>query len=391
MSNERKIPRKRPNRAIAAAAAALLSITMLGSGPSYGAPVQDDAKAETFKAVAVDYSQLTGFLRQIVMDVGKPDRVAPSRPIPPAGTRLYPGNKKITRAEANRVFYHLLMNDRIAPLSGLRESLESVPDVIDFKALSGDERLAYWLNLRNLAVMELVAEVYPIKNAQKHVEKHLDDPRLTVAGEPMSIRDIENHVIAKWDDPLVVYGFYRGHIGSPNMRPDAYTGATVWDDLDDNAREFAGSLRGLQFKKSRVTVSEFYGSVSHAFPDFTADLSRHMVDYLPYDLVPRVANAATIYPTIEDGFVADLYDGRMTNMDGFDNNVAALIGNGNNAQWVNFIANRQTKAAGVNLPVQVIELMTEITKRNKRRAKKGRVQIDNLSEGEVSETEEDQR
>ena len=334
----------------------------------------------------VAYDDYNIFLSQLVLDVGMPDRIVGGRPSPGSGTKMIKGNKKKTRSEANRLFYHNIKDQGYVAITAMRKSLEAVTGTEEFDLLSPNERLAFWLNLRNLAVIELVGENYPVKNAQKLVDRAMEDKRLTVRGEPWSIQDIEVHVLTNWSNRLVIYGFHRGHIGSPNIRRRAYTGASVWKELRENAEEFTYSLRGIQFKRDTAFVSQFYASVAYAFEDFEKDLRVHLRPLLSLNLRAKLDETKRIKARIRDSTVADLYAGRTANVERATGaGRAALVSGMNvNGALASAIWAKSAQGRSTTWPAHVQDLVRELSKRNfRRRLQGGTVTIERVESDRV--------
>jgi len=199
-------------------------------------------------------------------------------------------------------------------------ALQSLPDQVPLARVHTDERLAFWLNLRNLTVYEAILNEYPIGRRERFWKKLRKDKRLTVEGKAMSIGDIEEHVKATWKSPYVMYAFYNGTIGGPNLRIRAFTRTNVWEYLDRNAREFIGSLRGVQFDDNVAKVSTLYKTHADLFPNFDADLRTHMVEVANPKMAERIRQTDTFKTTVKDWYLADLYSGT------FGTGSAAMVG-----------------------------------------------------------------
>lgn len=332
----------------------------------------------------VDYTAWTMFLRQTVLEVGRSDRRPPLRPIAKTGSRIYRGNMKRTRNESNRLFYHSISAVGMEYLVALRQSMEALTELKDFETMSENEALAFWLNLHNIAVVELVAKNYPLKESQKLVEAHLDEPTLRVFGQAWSIRQLENHVVETWRNPLVVYGFHRGHIGSPNIRREAFTGDTVWDALKDNAGEFVTSLRGVQFWGSSVRVSSFYKNFEGEFSDLGGGLKTHLLKYAAPKMISDIRSGRRVKAVIEDGTVNDLYSGVTSGSSAVNDNPSALVfsqrlSRTESPRILDFFTTATSKSTnGINLPGHARNLVEAVFKRKERQRQEGLVGVEEL-------------
>lgn len=135
--------------------------------------------------------------------------------------------------------------------------------------LSGDDQLAYWLNLRNALVLAHLSE----SGGRANMKKDRGEGQapgaawtaktVTIDGVALSIDDIERGVIlANWKDPRVVYGLYQGTAGGPPAERKAFRGETVWDELTAVGRKYMTSY-GFELTKKSAEVSaifDWYGA-----------------------------------------------------------------------------------------------------------------------------------
>ena len=106
---------------------------------------------------------------------------------------------------------------------------------------------------------------------------------------------------------MILYGLYQGNVGGPNIRKRAYTGADVYRALTNNAIEFINSNRGTYSKDEKIfRVSSLYERNKIFFPDFNADLSRHLLAFLEGDEKIELKSASKIKADIDDWTVTDL-------------------------------------------------------------------------------------
>ena len=263
----------------------------------------------------IDFTAWSDVLGDIVLRVPPSTREpARGRPVQ-TGTRIFRGNATRYRYEANRVVYHLMDEPYEQAVHEFRVAMEALPSRIDFASLNRDQQLAYWLNLYNATVIENILARYP--------ETHIDRTRaagtseglfdakiLNVSGVPLSLNDIRLNIVYRlWDDPRVMYGFHSGTIGSPSILRSAFTGRTVWDQLDRNAAEFINSLRGVELARDTVRVSSLYSEGAHFFPDYDADLRQHLATYANAATTAELDNNLPIQADVETWLIADMTNG----------------------------------------------------------------------------------
>jgi len=63
--------------------------------------------------------------------------------------------------------FSFLDSDVIASFTEYRQDLERTADIVDIQALSRNEQLAYWINLHNVALIEQIANAWPVRQPRE--------------------------------------------------------------------------------------------------------------------------------------------------------------------------------------------------------------------------------
>ena len=346
----------------AATALSVLAGTTMGMAASTVLPTEYREGAKS----RITYDDLNYLLEKTVLPLGRSEHRAAPRPDAELGTRFIRDNPEPSRLEGNRVMYHFIHTDeQHALVREVRDGLLAVPAKANFASLPRNEQLAYWFNLHNAIVLAEIAERYPTTDIERLYgdcaagsDAFACERRFDWAGQMISLMDIRDHVFANWRDPLVMYGFFNGAIGGPNIRTNAYEGDTVWADLESNAVDFINSVRGTRMQGSRkMRVSTYYEEAANFFPDFQADLMNHIRTYARGEFATDLMTVEELRPTIDDWHIADLYNGK---------------GAGPGASNV-VTANPLQK-----FPRHVVNLLNGVTERNLRR--RGEVVIEEMQQ-----------
>ncbi len=327
-------------------------------------------------SITIDYSDWTAVLKESVLPTGRSDRRPSFSVNSQSGTRIktVSNGSRLTRLEANRVFFHALEKKHMVYLRKLRASLERLPSEIPLTDLSDNEQLAYWLNLHNVTVYLMVAEIYPVTRLKNFVREGWPKKRLTIEGKAWSLADIERYVVARWKDPRVIYGFYNGAIGGPNLRREAYSGDTVWASLEKNGMEFVNSLRGLNFRGNTAKASTLFSLLRPIFTDFDTELVRHLEPYADPQVLKRLEQVRRITTDVTDWAIADIYNGRMARgTPSAGNSAAFVIGLGEDAQQLGGKVRSLSR-----FPPHVQKLLLDINTRNLKRKRKGKVTVEEI-------------
>lgn len=327
----------------------------------------------------IDYSDLDYVLSRAVLNMGPSTHKRAGRVQRDSMTRMYGGSRTASRHEGNRVAFHLFRDEHRAVVRAIRNDLLAVPTQLSIEELSRNQQLAYFLNLHNSIVLYKVAEEYPVTNLEPFFDRSdpnsfINERRFRWGTQTISIADIQDHILSNWQDPLVIYGFYMGAVGTPTVREDAFTGDQVYDQLRENARDFVNSVRGTQIWDGDLRVASYYRRMGSVFPNFEDDVLRHIKEYARDKFALRLLAVNTVEPRIDDWNIADLYNGHMH---------AAGRSNARLVQDVNGAILQQT-----DLPLHVRQTLKDRAKNFMRF--RGEVEIEELDAGEVEEDEDEE-
>jgi len=118
---------------------------------------------------------------------------------------------------------------------------------VDPATLDDEERLAFWLNVYNAFTIQLVAqrgEQTSIRNINKtfgvlRLKGPWSDPFVRAAGRTLTLDDIMHNILRKeFSEPRIHFAVNYAAVGSPVLRSEAYRGAVLEAQLDDQGRRF---------------------------------------------------------------------------------------------------------------------------------------------------------
>jgi hypothetical protein len=122
-------------------------------------------------------------------------------------------------------------------LAAYRDSLQA----IDPDGLTRDHALAYWVNLYNAGALDLAAEAAGAGDSSVlRVAGGFRRPWTVIAGEDLSLDDIEHGKIRRFGDPRIHGGLVCGSASCPTLRYEPFSGDTIDDQLEDQMRTFLG-------------------------------------------------------------------------------------------------------------------------------------------------------
>jgi hypothetical protein len=141
------------------------------------------------------------------------------------------------------VYYAALRIER-ANLDRFVASLERADTWVS-KASEEDGR-AFWINAYNALVLRTVINAYPIKGKGEgypavsvaQVPGAFDRIKHRVAGQTLTLDEMEKTVIAGFGDPRMLLALGRGALGGGRLRSEPYRGARLETQLDEAVKEF---------------------------------------------------------------------------------------------------------------------------------------------------------
>lgn len=322
---------------------------------------------ETTSNARMDYEMLDAALENTVFRMGLSARRHMSRPEAKLGSRIVTGHTSPYRLEGSRVMFSFLSDSYIDQLQDYREDLEAIANRVDISRLDKKEQLAFWFNLHNVAVIEQIAKQYPTTYPHKiKIDGELLDEAkfITIRGVKMSPKDIRTKIVyPNWENPLVIYGFFHGNIGSPALQNYAYTRDNVSTVLSFQAREFVNSLRGFNYGGSTRRVSKHYDEARpFYFTNWDKDITSHLLKYAREEVAEDIRKPVPISLDRYDYVIADM-------MAGDRQRVASA------ATWVG--------GASPSLPAEMTRLLSEVeekrnTLRERGQIRTGRVIIEDI-------------
>jgi hypothetical protein len=198
---------------------------------------------------------------------------AAAQPAPPpfdqthAAWNALLGDAVVVAADGNasRVRYALLARRRAA----LKAYLDSISRVgaDDFAHWPKPERMAFLINAYNALVVDKVLTRYPdidsIRDFGRIFGNPFQDRFFVLLGKRASLDDIENQMLRKpgqYDDVRVHFALNCASIGCPMLRPEAYVGARLDSQLEDQVRRFLSDRSRNRFdaRRDRLEVSKLF-------------------------------------------------------------------------------------------------------------------------------------
>jgi hypothetical protein len=140
------------------------------------------------------------------------------------------------------VYYRALKLER-----GKLDSYLNQLGAVNVASLSRDGQLAFWLNAYNALVLRTVIDRYPIQGRSPDYPLHsvrqvpgaFDRMPHRLAGQSLTLDDIEQKILPEFHDPRVYFALGRGAVGSGRLRSEAFVPGRLETQLSEVAAECA--------------------------------------------------------------------------------------------------------------------------------------------------------
>ena len=155
------------------------------------------------------------------------------------------------------VYYRALKAER-AKLDGF-VTLQATTAV---DKMSREEQVAFWLNAYNALVLKTIVDHYPIAGGSgaypaksiRQISGAFERLPHRVAGRTITLDQIEQTVLAGFNDPRVFFALGRGAAGSGRLRSEAFAPARLEEQLAETAAECVTRAQCIRIDREAAKV-----------------------------------------------------------------------------------------------------------------------------------------
>lgn len=167
-------------------------------------------------------------------------------------------------------------------------------------SLSGNDILAFWINVYNAYTIKLICDNYPLKSIRDLAQgKVWDRPLVTIDGTMYSLNEIENDVIRPMGDRRIHFALVCAARSCPPLRSEAYLASRLDEQLNEQATNFLAdtTLNAFDLSIKRARLSHVFEWYLADFGKTHAQLLRVLSVYAPSDAriaLENTSNAWTV-------------------------------------------------------------------------------------------------
>jgi Protein of unknown function, DUF547 len=195
-------------------------------------------------------------------------------------------------------YAHLKAQDQ-QTLQKLRAALGRV----NAGGLDKQQQLAYWINVYNVNSVATIVENYPVKSIRDLSTDPLirlnvfKKERVPYGNAMLSLNDVENTKIRDgFHDPRIHFAINCAARSCPPIRTEAYSGARLDAQLDDQARRFLTGPNGAKIEMKGTTavvhVTKIMDWFGKDFDSWAGGKVAFLKKHLPADKARMLAQAS---------------------------------------------------------------------------------------------------
>jgi hypothetical protein len=179
--------------------------------------------------------------------------------------------------------------DGVARDSAFARYLAWLPTVA-VDALDEDDRLAYWINAYNAWTVQLIVssgERETIRNLHKtlgvfRLKGPWSVPLVQAAGKIWTLDEVEHRILrTQFREPRIHFAIVPAARGAAPLRGEAYQGATLDEQLTDQARVFLADTTRNRYKGRVLWLSPVILQYRSDFGANNAELGKYFAPYFP--------------------------------------------------------------------------------------------------------------
>lgn len=203
--------------------------------------------------------------------------------------------------------YRALKARDLNTVQALRQQLGKV----NVAALDRKSQLAYWINVYNINTVATVLEAYPVDSI-RDISTDLiirlnvfKKERIPFGNAKLSLDDVENGKIREgFHDPRIHFAINCAAKTCPPIRMEAFTGAKLDAQLDDQARAFLNGPHGVRFERDGDTLTIHTTKIMDWFNDdfekWGGGKAKFLRKYVPADKQKLIDSAKKIELDYDD-------------------------------------------------------------------------------------------
>ena len=137
-------------------------------------------------------------------------------------------------------------------------SLFKEMQAVNIKKLKGNDRKAFYINLYNIAVLNLIFDHFPVASIMK-IENAFEKKIIDLGEISYSLNDLEKRVLTpEFSDPRIHFALVCAALSCPHLREFAYEGNKLEEQLEFVTKSFILDQKMNQFNPKEANISKLF-------------------------------------------------------------------------------------------------------------------------------------
>jgi hypothetical protein len=144
-------------------------------------------------------------------------------------------------------------------------------DPNEYKAASKEDQIAFWINVYNIQMLNIIIENYPIESNRilrmlpgwepdsiRYIDKKvggIEKQKFVVMSEEFTFEELEQKIFyERFNEPRAFFAITHASYSSPPLRNEPYSGKKLNEQLNDQIKEYLGNSSNFQINKDKQKV-----------------------------------------------------------------------------------------------------------------------------------------
>lgn len=162
-------------------------------------------------------------------------------------------------------------------------------DTVHVSALGEDERLAYWINTYNAYTIQLILrhhERASIRNIDRtlgflQLKGPWNEPIVRAGGQVYTLDQVLHRVLRReYHEPRVHFAIVPAARSAPPLRSEAYVGARLAEQLEDQTRRFLGDTTKTWYRNGVLGLNRLFEAYERDFGSSRKEMILFVAPYV---------------------------------------------------------------------------------------------------------------
>jgi hypothetical protein len=162
-------------------------------------------------------------------------------------------------------------------------------DTVHVSALSDDERLAYWINVYNAYTIQLIL-VHHERTSIRNINRTLglltlkgpwSEGLVRAGGQVYTLDQVLHRILRReFHEPRVHFAIVPASKSAPPLRSEAYVGARLGEQLEDQTRRFLGDTTRTWYRNGVLGLNRVFEAYARDFGSTQKDMVLFVAPYV---------------------------------------------------------------------------------------------------------------